>query len=157
MCLLFAYLNPEHELAVGSISKAAARRAGELLPPDLAGVAGIRKNVHSGDERLCGAGRDPILDHTGGELEARSLRLFVMQSNGGITTARSARELPIQTLLSGPVGGAIGAQQIARTWDERTSYASTWAGRPSMRASSSAPRPRFPTRPRSRDYHSSSR
>ena len=31
-----------------------------------------------------------------------------MQSNGGITSARSARREPIQTLLSGPVGGTIG-------------------------------------------------
>ena len=37
-----------------------------------------------------------------------------MQSNGGITTARKAREQPIQTLLSGPVGGTIGGAALSR-------------------------------------------
>ena len=40
--------------------------------------------------------------------------LYVMQSNGGITTARKAREQPIQTLLSGPVGGSIGGAALSR-------------------------------------------
>src|SRR5262245_40497463 len=38
-----------------------------------------------------------------------------MQSNGGITTARKAREQPIQTLLSGPVGGTMGCAALSRT------------------------------------------
>ena len=37
-----------------------------------------------------------------------------MQSNGGMTTARRAREQPVNTLLSGPVGGAIAAAHAAR-------------------------------------------
>jgi N-methylhydantoinase A len=40
-----------------------------------------------------------------------------MQSNGGITTARKAREQPIQTLLSGPVGGTIGGAALSRVSD----------------------------------------
>jgi N-methylhydantoinase A len=31
-----------------------------------------------------------------------------MESNGGTMTAKAAAEIPLQTLLSGPVGGAIG-------------------------------------------------
>ena len=45
--------------------------------------------------------------------------LHVMQSNGGITTARSAREEPIQTLLSGPVGGTMGGAALARSTGRR--------------------------------------
>jgi N-methylhydantoinase A len=40
--------------------------------------------------------------------------LYVMQSNGGITTARAARAQPVQTLLSGPVGGSIGGAALSR-------------------------------------------
>src|SRR5262249_56994562 len=40
--------------------------------------------------------------------------LYVMQSNGGITAARKARQQPIQTLLSGPVGGSIGGAALSR-------------------------------------------
>src|SRR5260370_29715783 len=42
-----------------------------------------------------------------------------MQSNGGITSARSARREPIQTLLSGPVGGTIGGAALARSSGRR--------------------------------------
>src|SRR6185436_17499645 len=39
-------------------------------------------------------------------------RMHVMKSNGGVMTAAAARELPIQTLLSGPVGGTIGGREL---------------------------------------------
>lgn len=41
--------------------------------------------------------------------------LLVMRSSGGVTSAHSARRRPMQTLLSGPAGGVIGAETIART------------------------------------------
>lgn len=40
--------------------------------------------------------------------------LHIMQSSGGVLTANSARERPLQTLLSGPVGGAIGGEALAK-------------------------------------------
>jgi N-methylhydantoinase A len=40
-----------------------------------------------------------------------------MQSSGGIVTAESARELTLQTLLSGPVGGTMGGVALARLLD----------------------------------------
>ena len=40
--------------------------------------------------------------------------LHIMQSSGGVLTAASARERPLQTLLSGPVGGAIGGEALAK-------------------------------------------
>jgi N-methylhydantoinase A len=40
--------------------------------------------------------------------------VHIMQSNGGMTTARRAREHAVNTLLSGPVGGAIAASRAAR-------------------------------------------
>ena len=44
-------------------------------------------------------------------------RLHVMQSNGGVMTAVAAREHPIQTLLSGPVGGTIGGAGLSQATD----------------------------------------
>jgi N-methylhydantoinase A len=44
-------------------------------------------------------------------------RLHVMQSNGGVMTAAAARQRPIQTLLSGPVGGTIGGAALSRTME----------------------------------------
>ena len=37
-----------------------------------------------------------------------------MQSNGGLTTDRAASELPIHIVESGPAGGVIGSQALAR-------------------------------------------
>lgn len=38
--------------------------------------------------------------------------LFVMQSSGGIISAKMAEEEPVRTVLSGPAGGVIGAQRL---------------------------------------------
>jgi N-methylhydantoinase A len=49
------------------------------------------------------------------KLEARGVEapLHIMQSSGGVLTAASARKRPLQTLLSGPVGGAMGDVELA--------------------------------------------
>jgi N-methylhydantoinase A len=41
--------------------------------------------------------------------------IHVMESNGGAMSAAAASRTPLQTLLSGPVGGAIGARALAAT------------------------------------------
>ncbi len=41
-------------------------------------------------------------------------RLHVMESNGGVMTSTAAKKNPIQTLFSGPVGGAIGTAAVGR-------------------------------------------
>ncbi|MEE1927080.1 hydantoinase/oxoprolinase family protein [Streptomyces sp. TRM 70351] len=41
--------------------------------------------------------------------------LHVMQSSGGVITAESARRRPLQTLLSGPVGGTMAGVALAET------------------------------------------
>lgn len=40
-----------------------------------------------------------------------------MQSNGGVISARSASQRPLQTLLSGPVGGAAGSVALSEVLD----------------------------------------
>src|SRR5205814_10534151 len=41
-------------------------------------------------------------------------RLLLMQSNGGLTTDAAAAERPIHIIESGPAGGVVGAQALAR-------------------------------------------
>src|SRR6202034_2473168 len=41
----------------------------------------------------------------------------VMQSSGGIVSARVAAEEPVRTVLSGPAGGVVGASRVA-SWAE---------------------------------------
>ena len=40
--------------------------------------------------------------------------VHIMQSSGGVTTADTAREKPVFTLLSGPVGGTIAGASLAQ-------------------------------------------
>jgi N-methylhydantoinase A len=42
------------------------------------------------------------------------VRIFVMQSSGGITALASATREPVRTVLSGPAGGVVGAAASAR-------------------------------------------
>ncbi len=53
------------------------------------------------------------LDGAVGNVYANA-RVQVMQSNGGIISARLAAEQPVRTVLSGPAGGVIGAYHVAR-------------------------------------------
>ncbi len=43
-----------------------------------------------------------------------SVRIFVMQSSGGIAALASAAREPVRTVLSGPAGGVVGAVAMAR-------------------------------------------
>lgn len=53
------------------------------------------------------------LEQSVGEAHPGS-RVAVMQSSGGIVSARLAAEEPVRTVLSGPAGGVVGACQMAR-------------------------------------------
>ena len=46
--------------------------------------------------------------------EANPSSLYVMQSSGGIISAKLAAEEPVRTVLSGPAGGVIGAHRVAQ-------------------------------------------
>ena len=44
--------------------------------------------------------------------------LYIMQSNGGVITARMARQMSARTVLSGPAGGALTGVFLANAIDE---------------------------------------
>ena len=115
---LFSFKNPEHELA-------AAEYLGERLP----GVAIAlshrvspewrefdRTSTTVMDSYLAPVVRtylETLVDNLSVRLPAGQC-LHVMESNGGIMSAASASETPLQTLLSGPVGGAIGGKALSQ-------------------------------------------
>ena len=117
---LFSYLNPAHEL-----------RTGEILAEELNGISVSLSHAVAREwreyERTSSAVVDayiaPVvrryLERLEAEMQGRGLSvpLHVMQSSGGIVTAHSARDLSLQTLLSGPVGGAMGGVALARILD----------------------------------------
>ena len=117
---LFSYLNPAHEL-----------RAEEILLEELDGVAISLSHRVAREwreyERTSSAVVDaytaPVVRRYLKRLESEmtqrglSVPLHVMQSSGGIVTSQSARDLSLQTLLSGPVGGTMGGVALSRLLD----------------------------------------
>jgi N-methylhydantoinase A len=57
----------------------------------------------------------PLMERYLGRLEKKlGVNLLrIMQSNGGCVLARSAKENPVSTILSGPAGGVVGAKEVA--------------------------------------------
>ncbi len=117
ICFLFAFKNPAHELE-------AAAYLQERLP-DIAialshKVSPEWREFERTSTTVMNSYLAPVvrkyLDTLIGELKDRlpaGRGLHVMQSNGGVMTAVSASETPLQTLLSGPVGGAIGGKALS--------------------------------------------
>jgi N-methylhydantoinase A len=80
----------------------------------------MQRYLENLQKRLSAAGsRPPETSHpvsaAGSQTpEAGSPRIFVMQSNGGITALATAAREPVRTVLSGPAGGVVGAVTTAR-------------------------------------------
>jgi N-methylhydantoinase A len=117
VCLLHAHVNPTHELRVRELLQRDCPGLSVTLSHEIArewreyeraSSAVMNAYIAPKVERYLSKLADEL-----GELGVGAT-LHVMQSNGGITTARKARQQPVQTLLSGPVGGTIGGAALSR-------------------------------------------
>ncbi|MGZ4480848.1 MAG: hydantoinase/oxoprolinase family protein [Gaiellales bacterium] len=114
--LLFSFLNPAHEL-----------RVAEILAKELPGVAvslscrvvpEFREYVRASTTAL-NASLLPLLGAYIGAVsdevarEGVQVPLYLMQTNGGVTPADRAQELPIGLAASGPAAGVIGGARLA--------------------------------------------
>ena len=117
VCLVHSFTNPEHELRVREILERECQGLSVTLSHEIAREWREYERASSAVLNAYIAPRvERYLRTLEEELGGRRVgaTLYVMQSNGGITTARKAREQPIQTLLSGPVGGTIGGAALSR-------------------------------------------
>lgn len=110
VCLLFSFLYPEHERMIdralaGHVS---VSLSSEILPE--------YREYERTSTTVINAYVAPLMDHYLGRVEAglAGRRLRIMQSNGGVITAATARREAARTALSGPAGGAVGAFHVAR-------------------------------------------
>jgi N-methylhydantoinase A len=118
VCLVHAFTNPEHELRVREILERECPGLSVTLSHEIAREWREYERASSAVLNAYIAPRVAgYLEALEDELGRREVpaTLHVMQSNGGITTARKAREQPIQTLLSGPVGGTMGCAALSRS------------------------------------------
>ncbi len=127
VCFLFSFLRPEHERILSRRLRAKGYSVSvshEILPEFRefertsttvvnAYLAPIMSKYLEEIERDAQA----IVGSSGANSASRrnhgTARVRIMQSNGGILSARIASREPVRTILSGPAGGALGAKQIA--------------------------------------------
>ena len=116
VCLLFSFLNPEHERRVADIAREVLpgcpiSLSSEILPQ-------IREYYRL-STTVINAYLQPRLATYLRDLDARLSELavgrrYVMQSGGGMTSFAGATRRPATTLLSGPAAGVIAGSRLAR-------------------------------------------
>ena len=118
VALLFSYERPDHELLVLEVLR---DELGADVPISLSHrLAREWREYERTSTTVLDAYTAPIVRtylkelSAGLQADGMSVPLHIMQSSGGIITARSAHDHTIQTLLSGPVGGAMGGVSLAR-------------------------------------------
>src|SRR6516165_3152120 len=118
VCLLNSFANPVHELAIKDI----ARRKAPHLPVCISYE--VLPEIKEYERTSTTAINAYVIGIVGTylttlrqNLDAAHIvaPLLLMQSNGGLTTDDAAAERPINIIESGPAGGVIGAQALART------------------------------------------
>jgi N-methylhydantoinase A len=114
--LLFSFVNPAHEQRVGDIL--AEELPGVPVSLSSAVVPEYREYVRA-STTVVNASLLPLLGRYIGALRERvaaegvPVPVHLMQTNGGVTPADRARELPIGLTASGPAAGVIGGARLA--------------------------------------------
>jgi N-methylhydantoinase A len=117
VCLLHSYLNPAHEIRVKEIVSRLAPAvtlcvSSEVLP--------VINEYERTSTTVINAYVRPIVEHYLDRLSAEVKRngvaapLLLMQSNGGLTTAKAAAVTPMHIIESGPAAGVVGTQALCR-------------------------------------------
>ena len=115
---LHAYANPAHEQRMQAILReeypgALVSLSSEVLPQfrefERTMAAALNAAVMPPVSRYMGVLRQAL------DREGVSAPLLIMKSDGGVTSAATCVRQPVQTVLSGPAAGVVGALSIART------------------------------------------
>ncbi|MGA1234604.1 MAG: hydantoinase/oxoprolinase N-terminal domain-containing protein, partial [Lutimaribacter sp.] len=118
VCLFFinGYANPENETKAAKVLRSIWPNdhisiATEILPE-------IREFERCSTSTLNAYLQPPVAKYLA-RLEGRiadekaDAEILIVQSNGGVMSVKTAKNLPIRTALSGPAAGVVGARQIA--------------------------------------------
>jgi N-methylhydantoinase A len=117
VCLINSFANPIHELMIKEI----VARLAPGLPMSISyEVQPEIKEYERTSTTVINAYVMPIVStyvramRDGLDQAGITARLLLMQSNGGLATDRAAAERPMNIIESGPAGGVVGAQVLAR-------------------------------------------
>jgi N-methylhydantoinase A len=121
VCLLFSFLNAEHEKRLGARLRAALPGMSIYLSSEV--LPEIREFERTSTTAVC-AYVGPILasylERLEGSTRGQGLpRLYVMGSNGGILEAGETVAMPALAVESGPAAGVVAASLVARQTGNR--------------------------------------
>ena len=117
VCLIHSYLNPAHEQLV---KRVAARMAPDATLCISSEVLPEIKEYERTSTTVINAYVKPTVEKYLSTLTAELARigvdapLLLMQSNGGLTTAKAAALTPMNIIESGPAAGVVGVQALIR-------------------------------------------
>lgn len=116
VCLINSFVRPEHERRIGEIISERAKSVPWCLSVDV--LPEIREYERTSTTVINAYLLPVISDYLKSLIsELKSARvqapLLLMQSNGGLTTAQQAMQLPCHIIESGPAGGVVGAHALA--------------------------------------------
>jgi N-methylhydantoinase A len=117
VCLLHSYANPSHEKMIKEIVTARAPGmvisiSSEVLPEIKEYERTSTTVINSYVKPIVGRYLESLIADLN-RIEVKA-PLLLMQSNGGLTPAKAAAEMPVNIIESGPAAGVVGAQQLAR-------------------------------------------
>ena len=122
VCFLHAYAHPQHEQAARDILKAALPDVAISLSHE---VASEWREYERASSAVMNAYVAPVVQRYLHSLQSElaemgmSAPVHIMQSNGGVTTAKTASRNPVFTLMSGPVGGTIAGTALSELTGKR--------------------------------------
>ncbi len=115
--LIHAYANGSHERRIGQLVRERAPGIHLSLSHEVLPESGEYERTST---TVVNAYVGPVIDRYLGHLQAElrgagvEAPLLMMQSNGGVMRAESARRRPIQVIESGPAAGVVAALQLAQ-------------------------------------------
>lgn len=121
VCFLHSYLNPDHEERVRMMLEKHCPKIFTTISSEL--VREWREYERTSTTAI-NAYIKPVvknfLDQISQEFENRGYQhsFYVNQSSGGLISANLAREKPVNTIMSGPAGGAVASAKIGELLDE---------------------------------------
>lgn len=122
VCFLFSFLNPAHEQRVKEIIKEEypevyVSLSSEVLPQfreyERFTTTGLNAYIGPTTSRYIRQLKKTLLE------QGYTAKVHLMQSFGGVASAEAAQEKPVNLLLSGPVGGVLGAIWTSKLTDIR--------------------------------------
>lgn len=117
VCFLHSYVNPDHEVRMAEILKAEAPDVVVTISSDLSRQL---REFERTSTAVLDAYIKPIvrsyLAKLEGAIAERGFKgqFLMTRSGGGAMTASSAKEAPVNLILSGPAGGVLGASWFAK-------------------------------------------